>query len=458
MKRILALLTVFAMLFSFAACKNNEETAEPAEPGDIAMQSENFSFNLAEATYIFNRCYIEYYNENYQYMSYYGIDRTKSLKEQYYTESNGTTWFDYFLDEAEAYMNEILLFCEASKAEGNSLDEEDTEEIDSIVQEFYDEALGNGYEINEFVQNMYGGIVTINDVRSTLEKEKLAFKYYNALLDSFTYTEEQEDAYLSENPDEFYYVNYVSYTFDENNDRDAKYNARELKETADADAFYAYIEDYETNVLKLEEDKKEGANVVNYHTSDGEAVDEWAFAAKTGDKYINEDGAKGVYTVYMLTGEKALQEYTTRDIRFICLTKATYETNEAAKTKAQDILAKWEENGKTPEAFGELAKKYSEDENSADYGGVYQYVDKTNSILEDEGIAWLFDEAAIGDAKVFKGEDIYYVVYYEAEGKAQWRTAADDAMAEADYYEVANSINADHTATPVDEVLQQIDE
>ncbi len=457
MKKILALITVIAMLFTFASCKDQGDDPQVtgAKPEDVVVKSENFSFNLAEATYIFNRYYIEFCNENAQYMSFYGIDKTKSLKEQMYTED--TTWFDYFLNQAEVYMHELLLYCEAGKAEGKELSEDDKKEIQDIIDQFYDEAEGNGYTIEELVHTLYGEAVTIDDISSFMVKEKLAFNHYNDMLESYEYTEAQEDDYLSKHPDEFYCVDYVTYTFDEDNDRDALYNAKELKETVGADDFYAYIDNYEANVLSLEEDKREGAEEHKYVLKDGD-IGEWAFAAEIGDKYMEEDGAKGLYTVYMLTAKPFLQEYTTRDIRYLCLTKDTYQTNEKIKDKAASILEKWEESDKTPEAFGKLAKTYSEDESTKETGGYCPYVDKSNTIMDDEGIKWLFEEAQPGEVKLFKGDEMYYIVYYEKEGKAQWRTAADDALGEADYIKDTEEMKEKFEVESIDDILQQIDE
>ncbi len=463
MKKIIALMLALAMLVCvFASCKNGGEgentPSESVSPKEIAMKTENFSVNLAEATYVFTRYYIDFYNENYNMMSYYGIDTSGavSLKDQYYTESDKTTWFDYFLNDAKAYMHEILIFCEASKAAGNTLEKDDIAEIDEIIKEFETNAKGDGMTTNEYVKKMYGEDVTIDDIRSFMEKEKLAFKLYNSMIDGYTFTADEQDKYLSENPDMFYYVNYVSYTFDEDDDRDAMYNARELKATADADAFYAYIDNYETEVLSLSEDMKKGASETKYYEKQDDELGKWAFSAKVGDKFVKEDAAKGLYTVYMLTGEPALQDYTTRDIRYLCLTKATYQTNEKTKAKAQDILDKWEESEKTPEAFGELCKKYSEDESTKEAGGVCLYVDKSNSILSDEGITWLFEEAAEGDVKLFKGNEIYYILYYEKEGEVQWRAVANDAMANDAYAKDMEKIEADHSVTSIKDVLNAI--
>ena len=235
------------------------------------------------------------------------------------------------------------------------------------------------------------------------------------------------------------------------------YNARELRDTSDSDAFYAYIENYETNVLKLEEEKREGAKTSKYVLKDGK-VGDWAFSAEIGDKYVEENGEDGLYTVYMLLTKPALQEYNVRDIRYICLTKKTYQTNEKTKEKANKILAEWEESEKTPEDFGKLATKYSEDESTKATGGVYKYVDKSNSILSEEGQKWLFEDAKPGDVTLLKGEEMYYIVYYEAEGKAQWRVTADDEMGEDQYIADSESMINKHKVEKFKDILNQIDE
>ncbi len=460
MKRIIAMLSALAMVLCLAGCnkdkdKDNNKDSLPPNANEVVLQSDNFSFDLGEATYLFQRYFIDFYNSNVQYISFYGIDIEKSLKEQEYTKD--VTWFEYFAQQAETYMNELLVFCEAAKDSGKALDENDNAEIDKIIKEFEDEAEGNGYKsVNELVSEMYGDIVTIDDVRSFIEKEKLAFKHYNAMIEAYTFTEAQEDEYFNAHPDEFYYVDYVYYIFDEDNDRDAKYNAKELKETADSDAFYAYIEDYEANVLKLDEEKRVGAKETKYVLKEGE-VGGWAFAAEVGDKYVEENSKDGIYTVYMLLTKPAIQEYNVRDIRYICLTKDTYQTNEKTKAKAEKILEEWDATEKTPEDFGKLAATYSEDENSKGNGGLYKNVDKSNSILSDEGMKWLFEDGQVGDVTVLKGEGIYYILYIENIGKPQWRVAADNAMGEDLYAEDSEKMVDTYKVQVFDEVIQKID-
>ncbi len=461
MKRIIAMVAAVAMVLCMASCKkdNDKDNVDgdnlPVNAAEAVVKSENFSFDLGEATYLFARYFIDFYNQNQQYIAFYGIDVNKSLKEQEYTKD--VTWFDYFVSQSETYMKEILVYCEAAKAAGKSLDEEDKAEIDKLIKEYEDEASANDYKsTDEFVAEIYGDIVTIEDLRSFIEKEKLAFKHYNDIVLSYTFTEAEEDKILSENPDKFYCVDYDYYVFDEDNDRDAQYNAKELSETKDADAFYAYIEDYENNVMKLPEEKRSGAKKSEYVLKEGE-IGKWAFSAKVGDKYVDSNEKDGVYTVYMLTKAPYIQEYNVRDIRYICLTKDTYQTNEKTKAKADKILAEWEETEKTAEDFGKLAEKYSEDEETSGLGGLYKNVDKSNSILSDEGMKWLFEDAQVGDVTVLKGDGIYYILYLQEIGKPQWRVTADNLIGEEKYAKDSEDMITAHKVEIIKEAFQKID-
>ena len=88
MKRIIAMIAAVAMLLCLAGCKNDADKNNDGEKVNVeekVLQSENFSFDLGEATYLFERYFIDFYNNNAQYISFYGIDIEKSLKEQEYT-------------------------------------------------------------------------------------------------------------------------------------------------------------------------------------------------------------------------------------------------------------------------------------------------------------------------------------------------------------------------------------
>ena len=85
------------------------------------------------------------------------------------------------------------------------------------------------------------------------------------------------------------------------------------------------------------------------------------------------------------------------------------EDKAATKAEAEKILAEYDAGEKTADAFGELAKKYSED--NADEGGLYEdiYIGQMETGFED----WCFDEARKpGDTGVVETSYGFHVMYF----------------------------------------------
>lgn len=85
------------------------------------------------------------------------------------------------------------------------------------------------------------------------------------------------------------------------------------------------------------------------------------------------------------------------------------EEQKAASDEAERIKAEFEAGEKTPEAFGELAKKYSDD--NAEDGGLYE--DIYPGQMETDFDAWCFDaERKPGDTGIVKTSYGYHVMYF----------------------------------------------
>ena len=225
--------------------------------------------------------------------------------------------------------------------------------------------------------------------------------------------------------------------------------------------------------------------------SEAEKCGDWLFDAerRMGETYILEAEGKG-YTVYMVTDpvHKVDSEYT-YDVRHILVKfpeEKTEEKTEDADTaedkkeekdpvkaelldtsayeaivdidvdvenvkdselymKAQDILKEYLEGENTEEAFGELAKKYSEDGN-ASQGGLYE--DVTKDYMVDEFENWAFEEGRkAGDVGIVETEFGYHVMYFvKTEEVSNWITVIKDNCVAEDYTELEEGIIA---AAPV---------
>ena len=146
---------------------------------------------------------------------------------------------------------------------------------------------------------------------------------------------------------------------------------------------------------------------------------ETALASKVYNQVADE-------TSEAVTLEEIKEQYPTIAVRHI-LIKAeaaedgTYsdEAKEAAKARAEEILAEWEAGDKTEESFAALAEEYSEDTGSNTNGGLY------NSVMEGQMVTefndFCFDESRKpGDTGIVYGESGsyagYHVMYFVGEG------------------------------------------
>lgn len=271
----------------------------------------------------------------------------------------------------------------------------------------------------------------------------------------------------------------------------------ELEEALKNEKFADYLTN-DTLTLTEDESYESVAGVAHDHDhdhgeagpSEAEKCGDWLFDTerKSGETYILEAEGKG-YTVYMVTEpvHKVDSEYT-YDVRHI-LVKFPEEKKEEAKTeeadktedkaedkaeekepvkaelldtsayeavvdididlektknpelymKAQDILKEYLEGKKTEEAFGELAKKYSEDGNAAE-GGIYEDVTKGYMVAEFEN--WAFEEGRkAGDIGIVETEFGYHIMYFiKTEEVSSWISVIKDTNISEDYTEFEEGI------------------
>ena len=85
----------------------------------------------------------------------------------------------------------------------------------------------NGYTIEEFIAGIYGPHVTIDVVSSFYERVRFPINSTISFVASYNFTQEEYNTYLS-HPDDFYCVDYISYSFDEDKDENARARAEEL--------------------------------------------------------------------------------------------------------------------------------------------------------------------------------------------------------------------------------------
>ncbi|MBR5519735.1 MAG: peptidylprolyl isomerase, partial [Clostridia bacterium] len=195
------------------------------------------------------------------------------------------------------------------------------------------------------------------------------------------------------------------------------------------------------------------ANIAYASLSDD--IKDWMFdaARTTGDININS-GTSTLVAFYFL--DRNDRSNLTRDVRHILFKSS--EESDTIKGQAVEVLAMYNNGDKTPEAFGELAKTYSEDTGSGENGGLYENVYTGQMITEFNN--WLFDEARqAGDVEIiYSASTGYHIMYYVGESdRTERQILADSDIRDARYDAYINDLEMLYPLTTYEAGLAKID-
>lgn len=412
-------------------------------------ENERFEMDNGMMAYYYMTNYSRYVNQYGSYLSYLGLDTSDSLKGQDFYDGD-STWFEYFADMTKNEVEELIVTYLASKEAGYDDSANVQKNVDAAMANIADYAERSGYSLAKYIKLCYGTGVKEADVRRAMELFYTAQSFYNHCYDGYTYTEDDINAYFDKNGKSFMYYDMLSHSF--------KAEVTDKSTTAEKEAAIEKVEAAANAMLGLKTEKEFADYVENYLKAQGEkdsdiktvlanlkgedmVYDEdykyadWAFeeGRKVGDVTVIYDKDTYTYTVYMITKLPARYEYNTVDVRHILFTKSVYGSDDAAKKKAEEILAAFEKDA-TAENFATLAGEYTEDTGSKMNGGLYEAVKQGEMV--DEFNDWIFAaERKPGDAAIVKTDYGYHVMYFEGVNDPAWKIDVVTALKSEAYTE-----------------------
>ncbi len=421
---------------------------------EVAVESENFTVDGAMMAYYFREIYGQYSS----YASSLGINTSVSLKEQQSLLGSGT-WFDYFMSLTKQNVSQTLALCEAAKAAGVELSEEELDEIDLYFEDMKLVAQLYGYSsFEQFLALNYGNGIKEKDLRKATEISELATKYSNQFAEALSYTTEECEEYYNENVDSFLSVDFLTYTvevadFEETNELGEVTNAEAAKAAAEEEArkfagattvseFRALVKAYLIDKLGETEESAEEMveellveGVVKSNGNYDEAILDWAFAEDTAVGATTVSTAEETeFAAYFIVSAASRDETPLRNIRHILFSYDSYATEDEAKAAAEEAYAEWEAAGFSAEKFEELNDAKNDDTGSVDNGGLYEDVAPGEMVTEfDE---WLFDsERAVGDHGLVESADYgWHIMNYVGESEMHvWQKDAETALSNEAY-------------------------
>ena len=416
----------------------------------VVLQTENYTVDAAMMSYFFYTQYNSFANTYSSYLSSIGLDTAVSLRRQDSTFQSGSTWFEYFCDEAGAQVQEMLYLAEKALEAGMSLDDADQDTIQTAIDSYKEYATENSYDTDKIFALMFGTGVQESDVRKCMELSVLSGKYLDDYQSKLVYTDEEIEQYYNDNIDSYLYVDYYSYAIEAEDLEDsttyaaAKEKADALAAVKNTEAFEAWVENDVRSTTEITEDYTEedleanvedtlaGLKLNKVTRVADDAASSWLFdTAKVGNTYV-EDDESGTYTVYYLTAAPYRDESDTKTIRQLVFLTESYEDEAEAKATAEEVLNKLNEDGLTDEAFATYAAEYSEDSATASDGGLCE--NYTSASFDTNVAAWAFSEdRAEGDLELIAVDGGFAICYYVSNGEIAWKASCISAKKEADY-------------------------
>lgn len=242
--------------------------------------------------------------------TYMGLDPNVDLKKQTH-KSSGKTWFAYFADQAKEQVEEILIYCQAAKAAGIVLDDEDKASIDYEIQmlDIYSQLYGTS--LNVYIKNLYGEGVKEKDVRRVLELNALASKFAQKVQDDFydASTDEKVNAFFDKNKNDYISADFLVYEYTASFDtsitdaeeKKSDYLIKKADASVKADQLKAATtrEEFETIVKNNWMEEKKQSYTDKYYadylkTAEGETDEEKKAAAEKKVQEKLEEDAKAV--------------------------------------------------------------------------------------------------------------------------------------------------------------------
>lgn len=413
--------------------------------------------NKVEFDYVYNTSKNNYITQYGSYLSYFGLDTSKDLSTQMYSET--LTWKDYFEQNAVESLKQNKALMAEAKAAGFTYDT--TDEYNTFKETIKTSAAAAGVSDKEYVRSIYGSYATMGRIEEYVKNDMVMNAYYQKLQEDNAPSDDEIQSYYEENKATYDSVDYRLTTIEADLPTEPTELADPVEETAadttgstdgtaatDSTQDTAY-QPSDAEIAKAMEDAKVLADDAEQTVAkDGEAhenekkssvnylISDWLFddARKAGDTTVITNDNSHCY--YVVAFEKRyLDETPSADVRVIIPTEDKTD---------EEILEEWKNGAATEDSFAELCKKYTQDTSAVENGGLFEQVTKTG--MTEELSNWIFDSSRqAGDTVAITVSDSTYVLYYIGQDQPEWKINIKNTLVSDTMSQHMQDITADIT-------------
>ena len=451
--------SIIVVLLVVAILLGNSSLFYTARP---ALQVGDVKYSSAEVNYAYRSAYLTFCNQYGSYLTYFGLDTSKDLSTQMYSET--LTWKDYFEQNAVESLKQNKALMAEAKAAGFTYDT--TDEYNTFKETIKTSAAAAGVSDKEYVRSIYGSYATMGRIEEYVKNDMVMNAYYQKLQEDNAPGDDEIQSYYEENKATYDSVDYRLTTIEADLPTEPTELADPVEETAattdttatdgtaatDATASDSTDTAYQPSdaeIAKAMEDAKVLADDAEQTVAkDGEAhenekkssvnylISDWLFddARKAGDTTVITNDNSHCY--YVVAFEKRyLDETPSADVRVIIPTED--------KT-GEEILEEWKNGAATEDSFAELCKKYTQDTSAVENGGLFEQV--TKSGMTEELSNWIFDSSRqAGDTVAITVSDSTYVLYYIGQDQPEWKINIKNTLVSDTMSQHMQDITADVT-------------
>ena len=158
-RRSNALYIAIAVIFVIVGIVVTVANSKVIERSADAVTIGNETYTAADVSYFYNTIYNSFVSKNSYYLSAYGLDTSKSLKEQDCPVTDGGTWYDYFRDQALSSMTSYSLLAQKAEAEGFDGSEAVEQSVQDTFADLDAAAASAGYTRAQYIKAVCGPLV-----------------------------------------------------------------------------------------------------------------------------------------------------------------------------------------------------------------------------------------------------------------------------------------------------------
>lgn len=438
----------------------------------VTIDGENFS--PATVQYYYQSVYSDaLYNTQQGYST--GFDASLDPKDQVKDEETGTTWYDYFLDQAISNLTQITMINHAAQEEGYTLPAVGQAYVDTYMEQLEQSARSNNYaSLESYLRTNFGSYMTEKTYRDILTARTTASYYEQDHQNSLTYSDEELESYYQENKNSLDTFNYTVLTVQasiQTTTTDEDGNTVDLTDEEKQAAFdtakaqaQATAQEIQNKLAAgsdpaaLAEEYSEQLYSSSVHTSAlgssfaSSPYANWLYdaARQAGEITLieNDQSSSYNYNYYVVQiDSRTRDEAATADIRHILVSAGSNPTDEQfaqAEEKAQSLLDSWKSGSADEESFAVMAVQDTADRSSQSTGGLYTGVSPYSGYVEDF-TNWCLDSSRQpGDTGLVKNTGSstkgWHIMYFVGWDDPVWKLTAKNTLASAATQEWASGL------------------